>query len=78
MASVGITVTAGWRVSILMVTLGEDTIIFPAWKQTMTAKQLDEMNVKLKILSTSSSVALLIGAGLKMQRIERADELAHQ
>jgi len=22
----------------------EDTIIFPAWKQTMTAKQLDEMN----------------------------------
>jgi hemerythrin-like domain-containing protein len=22
----------------------EDTIVFPAWKQTLTAKQLDEMN----------------------------------
>jgi len=28
--------------------LGEDTIIFPAWKQTMTAKQLDEMNDKFE------------------------------
>ncbi len=27
----------------------EDTIIFPAWKQTMTAKQLDEMNDKFDI-----------------------------
>jgi hemerythrin-like domain-containing protein len=26
----------------------EDTIIFPAWKQTMTAKQLDEMNDKFE------------------------------
>lgn len=26
----------------------EDTIIFPAWKQTMTAKQLDEMNEKFE------------------------------
>ena len=48
MASVGITVTASWRVSILMVTLREDTIIFPAWKQTITAKQLDEMNDKFE------------------------------
>jgi hypothetical protein len=24
----------------------EDTIIFPAWKQTMTGKELDEMNDK--------------------------------
>jgi hemerythrin-like domain-containing protein len=26
----------------------EDTIIFPAWKQTLTAKQLDEMNDKFE------------------------------
>jgi hemerythrin-like domain-containing protein len=26
----------------------EDTIVFPAWKQTMTAKQLDEMNDKFE------------------------------
>jgi hemerythrin-like domain-containing protein len=26
----------------------EDTIIFPAWKQTMTGKQLDEMNEKFE------------------------------
>ncbi len=26
----------------------EDTIIFPAWKQTMTAEQLDEMNDKFE------------------------------
>src|SRR6266498_2830131 len=26
----------------------EDTIIFPAWKQTMTGKQLDEMNDKFE------------------------------
>jgi len=26
----------------------EDTIIFPAWKQTMTDKQLDEMNDKFE------------------------------
>jgi hemerythrin-like domain-containing protein len=26
----------------------EDTIIFPAWKQTMTAKQLDELNDKFE------------------------------
>lgn len=26
----------------------EDTIIFPAWKQTLTAKQLDEMNEKFE------------------------------
>ena len=26
----------------------EDTIIFPAWKQTMTGKQLDEMNAKFE------------------------------
>jgi hemerythrin superfamily protein len=26
----------------------EDTIIFPAWKQTMTAKQLDEMGDKFE------------------------------
>src|SRR5437660_3706598 len=26
----------------------EDTIIFPAWKQTMTSKQLDEMNDKFE------------------------------
>ncbi len=26
----------------------EDTIIFPAWKQTMTAKQLDKMNAKFE------------------------------
>jgi hemerythrin-like domain-containing protein len=26
----------------------EDTIIFPAWKQTMTAKELDEMNEKFE------------------------------
>ena len=26
----------------------EDTVIFPAWKQTLTAKQLDEMNDKFE------------------------------
>ena len=26
----------------------EDTIIFPAWKQTLTAKQLDELNDKFE------------------------------
>ena len=26
----------------------EDTIVFPAWKQTLTAKQLDEMNEKFE------------------------------
>ena len=26
----------------------EDTIIFPAWKQTMTGNQLDEMNDKFE------------------------------
>jgi hemerythrin-like domain-containing protein len=26
----------------------EDTIIFPAWKQTMTGEQLDEMNDKFE------------------------------
>jgi hemerythrin-like domain-containing protein len=26
----------------------EDTIVFPAWKQTMTGKQLDEMNDKFE------------------------------
>jgi len=26
----------------------EDTIIFPAWKQTLTGKQLDEMNEKFE------------------------------
>jgi hemerythrin-like domain-containing protein len=34
----------------------EDTIIFPAWKQTMTGKQLDERTTSLKTSSTSSSV----------------------
>ena len=26
----------------------EDTVVFPAWKQTLTAKQLDEMNDKFE------------------------------
>jgi hemerythrin-like domain-containing protein len=26
----------------------EDTVIFPAWKQTLTAKQIDEMNDKFE------------------------------
>jgi hemerythrin-like domain-containing protein len=34
----------------------EDTIIFPAWKVTMTGKQLDEMKRSLKTLSTSNLV----------------------
>lgn len=29
-------------------TAREDTIVFPAWKQTLTAKQLDEMNDKFE------------------------------
>lgn len=29
-------------------TAREDTIVFPAWKQTLTAKQLDKMNDKFE------------------------------
>ncbi len=32
----------------------EETIVFPAWKNTMTGKQLDEMNDNLRTSSTSS------------------------
>jgi len=44
----GWTASVDLHASIFMLTLGEDTIIFPAWKQTMTAKQLDEMNDKFE------------------------------
>jgi hypothetical protein len=33
----------------------EGTIIFPAWKQTMTGEQFDEMTISLKTSSVSSS-----------------------
>jgi len=44
----GWTASVDLHASIFMLTLGEDTIIFPAWKQTMTAKELDEMNDKFE------------------------------